>query len=335
MLAQPLGPRYIGQVAVEDRFHQRIASRDHVADHEQVRLEGDLRRVEAFDQFDALGLQLRAHGRVDVGVAAGHAVAGLLQHGQPPMKVPQMPRMWICMESGIAWAGAGAGRSAIVPERLRASLHCGIRIDPDGPPHDSGRRGRLRYHRGMPRRLPSDPAHLREEIAQAAARMIAEDGADYATAKRKAVRRCWRRTRGRRVAARQRYGGRGSARLPCALPQRQPTAHPALLRRPCWPWPSWRASAPTVGAALNGTATEHSDVYLQCFCDSPKDVALHLLNAGVDFETSETRHFAGRGEVETQLPVARPVAGEPRDARAVGRGARGARHAGRHPYSTV
>jgi hypothetical protein len=54
-----------------------------------------------------------------------------------------------------------------------------------------------------------------------------------------------------------------------------------------------------VGAVLNGTATEHSDVYIQCFCDSPKDVALHLLNAGVDFDTSESRHFAGRGDVET------------------------------------
>ena len=40
----------------------------------------------------------------------------------------------------------------------------------------------------MSRRMPSDPARLREEIAQAAARMIAEDGADYATAKRKAAR---------------------------------------------------------------------------------------------------------------------------------------------------
>ncbi len=54
-----------------------------------------------------------------------------------------------------------------------------------------------------------------------------------------------------------------------------------------------------VGAVLNGTATGHSDIYLQCFCDSPKDATLHLLNAGVDFETSETRHFGGRGEVET------------------------------------
>lgn len=40
----------------------------------------------------------------------------------------------------------------------------------------------------MPRRPTLDPIRLREEIAQAAARMIAEDGTDYATAKRKAAR---------------------------------------------------------------------------------------------------------------------------------------------------
>ena len=40
----------------------------------------------------------------------------------------------------------------------------------------------------MSRRSPLDPARVREEIAAVAARMIAEDGADYATAKRKAAR---------------------------------------------------------------------------------------------------------------------------------------------------
>jgi hypothetical protein len=53
------------------------------------------------------------------------------------------------------------------------------------------------------------------------------------------------------------------------------------------------------GAVFNGTASEHSDIHLQVFCDSPKDVAIFLLNAGVDFETTESAHFAGRDEVET------------------------------------
>src|SRR5262249_2514076 len=67
-----------GQSLVEDFLHQRIAARDHVADHEQVRLERDLARVEALDELDALRLQLGAHRRIDVRMAAGEAVARLL-----------------------------------------------------------------------------------------------------------------------------------------------------------------------------------------------------------------------------------------------------------------
>jgi hypothetical protein len=60
------------------------------------------------------------------------------------------------------------------------------------------------------------------------------------------------------------------------------------------------------GAVLNGTAGEHSDVYLQAFCDNPKDVAIYFLNANVQYDVSETRHFAGRGYVETLSFLWRP-----------------------------
>lgn len=53
------------------------------------------------------------------------------------------------------------------------------------------------------------------------------------------------------------------------------------------------------GAVLNGTAGEHSDIHLQIFCDNAKDVAIWLLNANVQYDVSETRHFAARGYVET------------------------------------
>ncbi len=154
----------------------------------------------------------------------------------------------------------------------------------------------------MSRRTLSDPVRLREEIAQAAARMIAEDGADYATAKRKAARQ---------LLGDQRVAGEwlpDNEMIEAEVRTYQALFHGdtqprilALLRRvavlamedlaPFRPY--------LVGAVLNGTATEHSDIYLQCFCDSPKDATLHLLNAGVDFDTSETRHFGGRGDVET------------------------------------
>ncbi|BDB25452.1 hypothetical protein Tamer19_14830 [Cupriavidus sp. TA19] len=154
----------------------------------------------------------------------------------------------------------------------------------------------------MSRRTPPDPTRLREEIAQAAARMIAEDGADYATAKRKAARQ---------VLGEQRVPGEwlpDNDQVEAEVRAYQALFHAdtqprvlALMRRvallamedlaPFRPY--------LVGAVLNGTATEHSDIYLQCFCDSAKDATLHLLNAGVDFETSESRHFGGRADVET------------------------------------
>jgi len=154
----------------------------------------------------------------------------------------------------------------------------------------------------MSRRLPSDPARLREEIAQAAARMIAEDGADYATAKRKAVRQLLGdvRVAGEWLPDNDMVEEEVRAYQALFHADSQPRVLALLRRLAALAMADLAGFRPyLVGAALNGTATEHSDVYLQCFCDSAKDVALHLLNAGVDFDTTETRHFAGRGEVET------------------------------------
>jgi hypothetical protein len=43
-----------------------------------------------------------------------------------------------------------------------------------------------------------------------------------------------------------------------------------------------------VGAVFNGTAGNHSDIYLHLFTDNTKDVAIHLLNKDVHFEVSES-----------------------------------------------
>ena len=77
VLGQPLRAADVGQAVVEDGLHQRIAARDRVADDEQVGRQRHLVGAVAVDQLDAEGAQLVAHRRVDVGVAAGHLVAGL------------------------------------------------------------------------------------------------------------------------------------------------------------------------------------------------------------------------------------------------------------------
>ena len=73
---QPLRPRDIRQAAIENFLHQRIAAGNDVADDINVRGEIDLRGVETFDQAYALRLELRAHRRIDIGVATGDGMAG-------------------------------------------------------------------------------------------------------------------------------------------------------------------------------------------------------------------------------------------------------------------
>ena len=161
----------------------------------------------------------------------------------------------------------------------------------------------------MVRKSHFDPQRVREEIAIAAARMIAEDGLDYATAKRKAARQ---------VVGETRVAGEW-------LPDNdqieeeirdyqslfQGDSQPALLRRLRVIAVDWMERlAPfnpyLTGAVLGGTAGEHSDVHLQVFCDNPKEVAIYFLNANIQYDVSETRHFAGRGYVETLSFLWRP-----------------------------
>ena len=75
ILGQPLGAGHIGQALVENLLQQRIAARNGIADDEQVGRDADLRRIVTLDQIDALGFELGAHRRIDIGIATGHAMA--------------------------------------------------------------------------------------------------------------------------------------------------------------------------------------------------------------------------------------------------------------------
>lgn len=141
-------------------------------------------------------------------------------------------------------------------------------------------------------------AQLRAEIAAAAARMIAQDGADYGTAKRKAARQIL----GDAQANAQRGLLPDDAQVEQEVRQYQALFHgdtqPARLHR-------LRTIALEVmekladfhpfltGAVLNGTAGEHDDICLQVFAESAKEVQIYLLNHGVNIEISETDHFKG------------------------------------------
>ncbi|WP_153101757.1 UDP-N-acetylmuramate--alanine ligase [Paraburkholderia hayleyella] len=162
----------------------------------------------------------------------------------------------------------------------------------------------------MVRKSYFDPQRVREEIALAAARMIAEDGLDYATAKRKAARQ---------VTGAARLAGEwlpDNDQIEAEIREYQALfqsdSQPARLRwlrKIALDW--MQRLAPfnpyLTGAVLSGTASEHSDIHLQTFCDNSKEVALYLLNAKILYDVTETRHFAGRGYVETLSFLWRPA----------------------------
>lgn len=166
----------------------------------------------------------------------------------------------------------------------------------------------------MVRRFHVDPQRVREEIAIAAARLIAEDGLDYASAKRKAARQIVGQTRVAGEWLPDNDQIEEEIREYQAIFQAD--SQPAVLRRLREIALDWMQRLAAfnpylTGAVLNGTAGEHSDIHLQVFCDNPKEVAIHLLNANVQYDVSETRHFGSRGTVETLSFLARGPAGEP------------------------
>jgi hypothetical protein len=154
----------------------------------------------------------------------------------------------------------------------------------------------------MSRKPYLDPRRVRDEIATVAARLIAEDGLDYSTAKRKAARQILGDTRiaGEWLPDNEQIEEEIREYQALFQADSQPQTLQAL-RAVALEWMHRLAEFQPylVGAVLNGTANQHSDVHLQAFCDNAKDVAIFLLNAGVQYEVSETRHFAGRGQVET------------------------------------
>lgn len=140
---------------------------------------------------------------------------------------------------------------------------------------------------------------MRELIAQAAARLIAEDGIqDYSLAKRKAARQ---------MGASDSHSLPNNAEIQQALRAYQELyqkdEQPQRLRR-------LRQEALSVmqlleqfnphltGSVLAGTATRHSDINLQLFADSAKEVELFLLNRNMPYETGEKRLKLGDETVQ-------------------------------------
>ena len=141
-----------------------------------------------------------------------------------------------------------------------------------------------------------DLRQLRAQIAVLAARMVAQDGADYVSAKRK--------------AATQLLGDAHavSGVLPDnAEIEEEVLRYQALFQGDTQPARLLRLRTVALqvmdalaqfkpyvtGAVLSGSAGEHDDIALQLFADSAKEVQIFLLDKKVEFDLSETPHFKG------------------------------------------
>lgn len=144
----------------------------------------------------------------------------------------------------------------------------------------------------------TDTDLLRAEIAAAAARMIAEDGADYATAKRKAARQILgdNKPRGEILPDNAQIEDEVRAYHALFFGDTQPVRLLHLRQLALEVMQQLAHFNPYLtGSVLNGSAGEHSDIYLQLFTSSAKDVEIYLLNKNVNFEVSESQHFKGAG----------------------------------------
>ena len=141
----------------------------------------------------------------------------------------------------------------------------------------------------------------RERIAHLAARMMAEDGIeDYGLAKRKAARQAGA-TDMRLLPDNEEI--EAALRTYRELYQEQ---HPAQLRR-------LRELALLVmaelaqfdphltGSVLNGNAGNFSDIHLQLFADSHKEVEFALIDRGIHYQTAAVHLYAGQMQLEAAV----------------------------------
>ena len=127
------------------------------------------------------------------------------------------------------------------------------------------------------------------EIAAAAARLVVEEGAEYAAAKQRAARDLGRRG-GRAVELPGNEQLEDAVREHIALfcADEQPGELDAL-RQLARRWMQRLAGfrPHLAGAVWRGTATRRSAIHLDLYCDDPKAAQIELINAGVDFDSAQ------------------------------------------------
>ena len=146
----------------------------------------------------------------------------------------------------------------------------------------------------MPRDSGPKRQHLRKHIAHQAARLMANDGiTDFALAKRKAARQAGASDlRELPTNEEVEQALRTYQELYQGDEQRAVLTH--LRKHALAIMQLLKSFNPHLtGSVLSGTAGRHSDVNLQLFVDSIKDVELFLLNHQIAYRRAEKRMYVG------------------------------------------
>ena len=132
-----------------------------------------------------------------------------------------------------------------------------------------------------------------EEIASAAARLVVDEGMEYAQAKRKAARQLGRPPRGTELPSNELVEDEVRSYLDLFRADTQP-AELRALRELALRWMLRLAEfRPHLsGAVWRGTATRLSAIHLDLYCDDPKSAEIALINLGVDYDA------AGDGDLQ-------------------------------------
>lgn len=154
---------------------------------------------------------------------------------------------------------------------------------------------------------------LLTKIATVAARFIAEDGATYSNAKQKAAQQvlCSGKINREFLPDNSLIEQQVRIHNQLFLADTQPARLLHLRKLALRIMQDLEQFNPNlVGAVLNGTAGEHSEIFIQLFNDNNKEVALYLLNRGIKFEVSEAqneqrRHQSGQRESQEMLSFIR------------------------------
>ncbi len=156
-------------------------------------------------------------------------------------------------------------------------------------------------------------ATLLDEIAAAAARLVVDEGMEYASAKRKAQRALGRHGNGRgELPANEQVEDEVRDHLALFCADTQP-GELQVLRRLALVWMERLAEfRPHLGGAVwRGTATRLSAIHLDLYCDDTKSTEIALINKGVAYDVG-SRPAARGGEVDLlRIATACPAFGEP------------------------